>query len=941
VLLLLAGGASPRVEPAAASAHSIHLPVALHLPDPNPSSVFVPATLRHPKLTTLLAEVAESTPQTAAPNLRGLLRPPAPKASQERTPVTLPKAVQDALRSRLMRMDPMGAIQVYIELTSVTPQNLQQLKAAGVTFEIIDAKHKQIQARVPPGSLDQLESMPFVRFVRLPNYAVYDTGSVDTQGDTILQAQQARSELHIDGTGVRVGVISDGLKGVFATGCTTCQGAAGGPLSTGDLPQSTGTRNSSGVLTASSGGITGRSFHSNGDLEGLPSGSCGFAGAGAEGTALLEIVHDIAPGAQLFFDNSSTDMEFNQAVNDLASKADVVMDDINFFGLPYDGASAVSQNTASALNSATDPMRAYFTAVGNNARQHYLGLYTDSGVNGTTLGLPPGDLHLFQASSTTSDILGLGPTATDRIILPESGEVVVILSWNDPFGGSTNNYDLYLINESTGKVASSSTDVQNGAQDPVEFFDYTNDTGAQGNFDIIIQNVNNQAQPKQLSLFLFEPECAAAGPLPIATGHTEIHNYNTVGSSIAAEADAGGSPVSVVSVGAIRASDSGNKDIEYYSSNGPTLDGRVKPDVTGIDGVSITGAGDFENPFYGTSAATPHAAGIAALLLQAAPCLLANSTGARDDTDARSTLRSLVLGNSIPLGSPVPNNIFGYGRLDAVAAAALTVPTAVGSGQPTLMVSGNSPTGFTGSLPASGFTDAQQCPVSVTATGGCSTSSGSSATVNCPFGPSAVTLTATADGVSFSAPQKATVIVTNFTMAASPAGATVTAGQSAKYQIVITPKFGAFSTAISLACSGLPARATCSFTPTSVTPGAQPASSQLSITTAAASGMTPLFHVVPPPVSFRPRWLPGVALFAFLLFGLISLWQGERIRRLTTYFALALLLTYLAALLACGNGGSNDATASVPGTPSGTYSVTVTATSGSLVATSPVTLTVQ
>ncbi|MGH9430636.1 MAG: S8 family serine peptidase, partial [Terriglobia bacterium] len=775
------------------------------------------------------------------------------------------------------------------------------------------------------------------------NYAVHSTGSVDTQGDTILEAQQARTQLHIDGTGVRVGAISDGLKGVFATGCTTCQGVTGGPIATGDLPQSTGARNSSGVLISSTGGITGRSFQSNHDLEGLPSGTCGFAGAGAEGTALLEIVYDLAPGATLFFDNAGTDMEFNQAVNDLATKGDVVMDDLSFFGLPSDGTSVVSQNTASALNNASNPVRAYFTAVGNNARQHYLGLYQDSGVNGATLGLPAGDLHLFQASSSTSDILGLGPTATDRVILPNNGEVVVVLTWDDPFGASSNNYDLYFINETTGKVAASSTDVQNGTQDPVEFIDYTNHTGAQSNFDIVIQNVNNQAQAKHLNLFLFQPECAVAGPLAIAPGHTEIHNYNTLASSVAAEADAGGSPASVVAVGAIRANDPGNKDIEFFSSNGPTLDGRVKPDATGIDGVSITGAGKFENPFYGTSAATPHAAGIAALLLQAAPCLVANSNGARDDADARTTLRSLVLNNSTPLGSPVPNNIFGYGRLNALAAAEQTLPAAVAPGtSPVLFVSGNSPSGFSGSFPSTTFTDPQQCPLSVAATGGCTTSSGSNPTVTCPFGQSATTLTATADSVSFSAPQKAYVIVTSFTLTALPASASVTPGQAASYQITIKPQAGPFANAISLACTGLPARAMCAFTPATVTPGPKAFPVQLSISTAAASRLTPGLYLFPPGTPpLGSIWIFALALAALLLLTLLSVVRRTRAWRFAAYLALALMLAYLAALPACGSGGSNNPPAGVPGTPSGAYTVNVTATSGSLVVTSPVTLTVQ
>src|SRR5207248_3209111 len=79
------------------------------------------------------------------------------------------------------------------------------------------------------------------------------------------------------------------------------------------------------------------------------------------------------------------------------------------------------------------------------------------------------------------------------------------------FGGSSNNYDLYLVQQSTGRVVASSTDVQNGRQDPVEVIDYVN-RGAQDSFCIIVQNVRDAAQPRDRNLFSFQPECAASGP---------------------------------------------------------------------------------------------------------------------------------------------------------------------------------------------------------------------------------------------------------------------------------------------------------------------------------------------------------------------------------------------------------------------------------------------
>jgi NAD(P)-dependent dehydrogenase (short-subunit alcohol dehydrogenase family) len=251
-------------------------------------------------------------------------------------------------------------------------------------------------------------------------------------------ADQARAKYAVDGSGVKVGVLSDGIKGVFQKGCTSCGAATAGPVASGDLPDATGVRTAAGVLTSSTGGLLSKSFQANSDLEGLPSGFCAFAGAGAEGTALLEVVHDIAPGAELSFANADTDVAFNQAVNFLAASNDVVTDDLGFYGEASDGTSAVSSNTAAALNNGANQIRAYVTANGNAADEHYYGTYTDSGADGTSLsGLTTtGHLHLFQRGGDTTDVLNLGPKPYNVISLPTNGEVAIFLTWDDTFGGS-------------------------------------------------------------------------------------------------------------------------------------------------------------------------------------------------------------------------------------------------------------------------------------------------------------------------------------------------------------------------------------------------------------------------------------------------------------------------------------------------------------------------
>src|SRR5262249_7419512 len=157
-----------------------------------------------------------------------------------------------------------------------------------------DAARRRVQARIPASRLRAVAALPFVDFIRLPTYARHLSGTTITEGDRILHADAVRDQLSLDGSGVRVGVISDGIKGIFGTGCANCSGVAGGPIASGDLPESAGVRNGRGTLLSSSGGIRGRSFQQNGDLGGLPGGPsvCAFAGAGAEGTAILEIIHD-------------------------------------------------------------------------------------------------------------------------------------------------------------------------------------------------------------------------------------------------------------------------------------------------------------------------------------------------------------------------------------------------------------------------------------------------------------------------------------------------------------------------------------------------------------------------------------------------------------------------------------------------------------------------
>ena len=159
-------------------------------------------------------------------------------------------------------------------------------------------------------------------------------------------------------------------------------------------------------------------------------------------------------------------------------------------------------------------------------------------------------------------------------------------------------YSLFFLVETPAPAIYQSDLLQTGTQNPRESLGFFNDTGAPQFVDVMLGRLTGVA--RTFDMFVICTDCQ-----PI-TG--KVHNFNTTSSSIANNADASGG---VMAIGAINAIEPGNDLIASYSSRGPTNDLRNKPDLTAIDGVAVTGSGGFFNPFYGTSAASPHAAAIA------------------------------------------------------------------------------------------------------------------------------------------------------------------------------------------------------------------------------------------------------------------------------------------------------------------------------------------
>ncbi|MBI5284320.1 MAG: S8 family serine peptidase [Chloroflexi bacterium] len=548
---------------------------------------------------------------------------------------SLPGGLAAEAEHGLLYIDDAGSVQVYVDTTSDPEGAVPGLQALGMFIERVSGPRRIVQGRLPISSLAGAAALDTVRAIRPPARPMRQAGAALTPGDAILQASAMRSSFAVDGAGVKVGVLSDGGEGIAAA------------QASGDLPAIVDVTTCDVIATAPAG---------------QPANTTD-AGAGAEGTAMAEIVHDVAPGAAIMIGyfglnvSTATDLDFMAAVTCLAENNDVVVDDISWFnqGL-HDGTSSVSQNAAGALTNPSNRIRGYYTAAGNEAQRHYEGLYQDWAPASSS-----DNRHTFQGSATTLDVWGLGPAPADLFWIRKNATVIVFLQWDDAWGASSNNYDAFLRRDINGALVASSTGIQSGSQDPVEAFAYTNNTGTDQWFDLEITKTSGIA--KNLEFYVI----FVGGCNPLGAPSGPCLAYNTYASSVTNNSDASGG---VVSLGAIDAADPGNDDIELYSSRGPTNDGRLKPEITGIDGVAVTGAGGFFNPFYGTSAAAPHAAGIAALLLSCNPSLKKGEPGDNPASD-RSTLRAALLDSATDLGAAAADNTYGYGRMNALAAAPL------------------------------------------------------------------------------------------------------------------------------------------------------------------------------------------------------------------------------------------------------------------------------
>ncbi|HVX33147.1 MAG TPA: S8 family serine peptidase [Solirubrobacterales bacterium] len=420
-----------------------------------------------------------------------------------------------------------------------------------------------------------------------------------------------------------------------------------------------------------------------------------------EGRAMAQIVHDLAPGADIDFASAfNGELAFAKAIRDLyAEGARVIVDDVGYFNEPFfqDGpiADAVDEVVAKGAN--------YFSSAGNDnikdAEGRNIGSIEAPRFRG--MACPPA-LPSYYETCMNFDPAPGGEDNTWGVTLEEEWPLYVDLQWAQPWGGVTTDLDMFVLNEAGELVgrAFNTPNTEAGRQQPYEFIPYEGG----------IEEENGEGEEEVMNIVIARCDAACgagrAGEEPEpgvrpyegtvggddGTPRLKVAIFNNGGGVSESEYPESGdgdvvgptifghsAAASALSVAAINV---GTKEVpEPYSSRGPVvhLFGPVtgtgpaapigeeviaKPNVTAGDCGSTTVFFDFSEGgfhFCGTSAAAPHAAAVAAMVRSANP----GASNAEVRADLEATAR------------PVGSNAFGFFGPTAVGAALLDADAAV------------------------------------------------------------------------------------------------------------------------------------------------------------------------------------------------------------------------------------------------------------------------
>lgn len=462
-----------------------------------------------------------------------------------------------------------------------------------------------LEIRLPAGQVPALERAAGVLQVREPLIANAPQATPTEQDATNAVAGEELTKTNAtawhlagyDGTGVKVGIVDH-----FSSSSWDAAVAAG------ELVPATGTfcRDTGATCDVWSSG----SRH---------------------GTAVAEIVHEMAPGAELYLATALTSSDLQAAIDYFASQGvDVVTRSLT---AQYDGAGNGTGPIADVIASAVANGMTWFNSVGNSA-----------GSSGN-----PGSY--WRGAFVDADDDGWLEFATGDELMAFDCAFVNGLRWSDWGASGRSDYNLYVFDTSSATtiLAAGTANQQAGAL-PLEVVSYAC-TSSIDHFGVFRVGAGSGT---------------AGDVLEIMTNGASTEHWQNPSSATGPAADSN-SP-GALAVGAIDPATA--TTIAVYSSRGPTNDGRIKPDLTAASCV----ASSTYSPscFNGTSAAAPVAAGAAALVLDAGVAA----------TPAQ--VKTYLLGAVVDRGASGPDNTYGAGEL--------RLPSPPGTGSADLGVTQSAPT---------------------------------------------------------------------------------------------------------------------------------------------------------------------------------------------------------------------------------------------------------
>lgn len=448
-----------------------------------------------------------------------------------------------------------------------------------------------VSGQLPIEALPDAAQRSTLQFLRA-SLARRSVGDVTTEGDVAMHADDARDAENVDGTGMTVGVISDTYNQTIDPGFDD----ADDDIDSGDLPASR-------------------------KIQILDDPSVG--NPKDEGRAMMQVIRDVAPNArQAFHSGFPGRASMVEAIRRLADAGcDVLVDDLRFAGQPFFQDGPVAQVADSVVAEGIP----FFSAAGNEGQQSYSSVFRD-----VEVGEEDRIFHDFHPGEGAPDVY-------QALHLPVGQSVLINLQWTDPYAsagrtGADSDLDVYFVNDTLGvEQVSRAPNVRN---DPIEVPLFENDGTVDANRDgeadtvffLAIELVEGSVPERIKYIYgdsadILEYDTKS----PTSYGHPNAEKVAAVGAASFRETPAYGTrPPEVEPF-----SSEGGVPI-YFNRDGGRLitpEVRARPDFVAPDQADNTffGTEDVDEDgflnFAGTSAAAPHAAGVAALMLDKNPGL--------------------------------------------------------------------------------------------------------------------------------------------------------------------------------------------------------------------------------------------------------------------------------------------------------------------------------